>query len=147
MSFRYRQQSWKSSWLAPSWEFFSRVSSYPERNAHLCWLEIGWGSTFMNTIKWTIYPIYNSKVHSYLEGCRAKMNTLGKVSEQLMVERMHDSKHFSTSYNEGKVMETYFWLIASSKCSWTGPPLFLFTLPILKLDTKDMSWDTRININ
>ena len=23
------------------------------------------------------------------------MNTLGKVSEQLMVERMHDSKHIS----------------------------------------------------
>ena len=33
------------------------------------------------------------------------MNTLGKVSEQLMVERMHDSKHIiSVSCNEGKVL-------------------------------------------
>ena len=37
----------------------------------------------MNAIKRIIYPIHNSKVHSHLEGGGAKMNTFGKVSEQL----------------------------------------------------------------
>ena len=36
-----------------------------------------------------MYPIHTSKIHSHLEGCGAKMNTFGKVSEQLMVEGLN----------------------------------------------------------
>ena len=45
----------------------------------------------MNTINCEHYythAIHNSKVHSHLEGGGAKMNTFGKVIEQLMVERL-----------------------------------------------------------
>ena len=50
----------------------------------------------MNTINCEQYTqIHNSKVHSHLEGYGAKMNTFGKASEQLMVERL-DPESIST---------------------------------------------------
>ena len=49
----------------------------------------------LDVIESATYSIHNSKIHSYLEGGGAKMNTFGKVSEQLMVEGL-DPKSIST---------------------------------------------------
>ena len=42
--------------------------------------------TSVNRTECVAYPIHTSKIHSHLEGCGAKMNSFGKVSEQLIIE-------------------------------------------------------------